>query len=152
MKINPKSLFLILNLSKSPKISRFRTKKSKFCGFKRFPWQFPYHFRGTIPISDRPYSKRMIRILENHKMWKRDLSRNLLNLSRTSWNRILALNLTLFDPLTLWESTRILSESSSARNYVDLKKMEKLDLNHFVPKNDPFFPIPTFLLPFLNSL
>ena len=97
-------------------------------GFDRFPWQFPCHFRDTIPISDRFYSTRMIQILENHEMWKGDLYRNILNLSKTSWNRILALTLNLFDPLTLWESNKILFESLGARNYVDLENSKILIL------------------------
>ena len=79
-------------------------------------------FQSQTAFIPREWSK----YLKTTKCEKKDLSRNLLNLSKTSWDRISALNLTQFDPLTLWESTKILFQSLSARNYADSKTWEIL--------------------------
>ena len=91
-------------------------------------------FQSQTAFIPREWSK----YWKTTKCEKKDLSRNLLNLSKTSWDRILALNLTQFDPLTLWESTKILFQSLSARNYADSKTWEILIWTILIKRMIPF--------------
>ena len=96
---------------------------------------FPWHHSNLRPLLfhvNDPNTEKTT------KCEKKDLSRNLLNLSKTSWDRILALNLTQFDPLTLWESTKILFQSLSARNYADSKTWEILIWTILIKRMIPF--------------
>lgn len=131
MKINPKSLFLILNLWQSPKISRFSTKNGQFEDSTDFRDNF-------LTISVAPFQSQTTFIpREWYKFWKttkcekKDLSRKILNLNKTSRDRILALNLTLFDPLTLRNQPKSYL-NLSALEIMSFRKIEKSWFGPFI--------------------
>ena len=127
MKINPKSLFLILNLWQSPKISRFSTKNGQF--------EDSIDFRDNfLTISVAPFQSQTAFIpREWYKFWKTTKCEQRIYFGiYLIWVKPVGENFgPEFDPiwtLNTLESTEISFESFSVRNYVISKNWKILML------------------------